>query len=373
MTNGWESYIGDIMNQRRWGSACRKARAFTLVELLTVIAIISLLIGILVPAISRARIQAKKGATQAILKAISDGMDLFRNENPEECRSGEGYPSSLYRDDPTEEEEQKLCGAQWAVRYLMGKTQDGYIPRRNVPRSVPKDAPKYYEQGEWYVAPAGTSVDDPRYPIARVGPYLPQDRVSMKKPSELTGFAAMKALGAPFTDDNLAMKQPVFLDAFDNPILYYAANTAMYKRLRTTAPLAGCDDSTDPNRPTDQVGIYTHSDNWIFTGMDGCGGTPTPPWPLEGAGVITPGQDLVHFGTWTNNLPLNPLEFLNPPANQYTFPGYILNKTIFESTEKDPNGLDATVAPYRPDSFILISAGVDGIYGSEDDVNNFSN
>jgi hypothetical protein len=27
--------------------------------------------------------------------------------------------------------------------------------------------------------------------------------------------------------------------------------------------------------------------------------------------------------------------------------------------------------PYRPDSYILISAGVDGVYGTDDDITNF--
>ena len=59
--------------------AGRRGTGFTLVELLTVVAIIMLLIGILIPTLSRAREQAKATATRAILKAVGEGLDMFRN------------------------------------------------------------------------------------------------------------------------------------------------------------------------------------------------------------------------------------------------------------------------------------------------------
>jgi hypothetical protein len=37
---------------------------------------------------------------------------------------------------------------------------------------------------------------------------------------------------------------------------------------------------------------------------------------------------------------------------------------------RDPK-ITATKWPYRPDSYILISAGADGLYGTQDDVTNF--
>ena len=47
--------------------------------------------------------------------------------------------------------------------------------------------------------------------------------------------------------------------------------------------------------------------------------------------------------------------------NQYEF---------FYDYIRDPK-IEARVWPYRPDSYILISAGVDGLYGTNDDITNF--
>src|SRR5262245_60050578 len=92
----------------------RSHAGFTLVELLTVIAIISLLIGILVPALARARTQAKSSAGKAALKALGDGLEMFRNENPSEC-PGDAFPKSKPDEDETEPGQQHIFGAQWLV------------------------------------------------------------------------------------------------------------------------------------------------------------------------------------------------------------------------------------------------------------------
>jgi len=56
-----------------------------------------------------------------------------------------------------------------------------------------------------------------------------------------------------------------------------------------------------------------------------------------------------------------------------SFQYYIMAKAVFESTggtESSPVR-PPTVIPYRKDTFILITAGKDGLYGTSDDVTNF--
>ncbi len=60
-----------------------KKQGFTLIELMIVIAIISILASIIIPNITRAREQAQIGACKENLKAISTGILMYLNDHPE--------------------------------------------------------------------------------------------------------------------------------------------------------------------------------------------------------------------------------------------------------------------------------------------------
>lgn len=340
-------HFGTEISADRGGTRARIG--FTLVELLTVVAIIMLLIGILVPTLSKAREHAKKASTRAMFKAISDGLEMFRNENPKESQGGDGYPSSAVRDDPTEDQEQWLFGAQWVVRYLMGANLDGYIPRRLVPRDVIAQGTPLWEQRDWY-ATEPTSYN-PHAPLQRVGPYLQADTVRIEAPANLDGAPAPGQLSV-----DVSLTAPVFLDSFGYPALYYSANTRLAHALQAEAPVAGFGNPS----LEDPEGIYAFSDNGLFTGTyKGSTEAGFPPWDFVGAGVA--GQKLKDFGVFAGGVP-DPNDIA---TNVHTFPYYILNKDVYESSQH------RTAVPYRRDSFILISPGADGIYGTEDDVTNF--
>ncbi len=65
----------------RTQAAARSRWAFTLIELLVVISVISLLLSILLPSLSRARVQAKRTVTLAHLRGIGMAMTAYQNDN----------------------------------------------------------------------------------------------------------------------------------------------------------------------------------------------------------------------------------------------------------------------------------------------------
>lgn len=322
---------------------------FTLIELLVVIAIIALLIAILMPALSKARDQAKSISTRGKLKALDTGLNLFKFENEKyrEFRETNGFPPSEASEDRTEPGSQKIFGAQLLVRYMMGKDLKGYVPRRNVPRAL-RDEDADDEQVDWYKPNAFNDE-----PLDRVGPYInPTDVIAAR---DLPGL-----IEEGFDVDEATLRQNVIVDSFGFPVLYYLANPRTAHD--PNALLATYDGITTR-------GCYRQLDNGLFTGM--CKGTRDSPGTCKYNGWLAGhlSHKMIHFG-------LEPVPRDETIADDMeTFQYYILNKETFEATggyeDEDERQQPPTVVPYRKDSFLLITPGRDGLFGTADDITNF--
>src|SRR5262245_39761163 len=72
---------GPLDQMRSEQVSMRIRRAFTLIEVLVVVAIIALLIAILLPSLSRARMQAKSAVCQSNLKQQGYAAFMYANDN----------------------------------------------------------------------------------------------------------------------------------------------------------------------------------------------------------------------------------------------------------------------------------------------------
>ena len=102
-----------------------KKKGFTLIELLVVIAIIALLIGILLPALGKARRSARQLKDSTQIRGVLQGMVLFAGSN------GDVYPvpSRLDRNDNTLNNEYDNPGEEDITRHMISKLIfDGFIP-----------------------------------------------------------------------------------------------------------------------------------------------------------------------------------------------------------------------------------------------------
>jgi len=254
-----------------------KKAAFTIVELLTVMSIIVILMGLLVPGLNQIRRYAKGVRQKAQFHSIGTAIDLFNAEWDGYPPSEAFGPAGTYR----------YCGAMKLAEAMVGKDLCGFNPDSDFTASNTADYNQNTLSGrKQYLKLEGANVE-------RIGRLF--DAQTTFDPDEVVLCDVY--LHRKSTGERVGM-----------PVLYYRADTS--KTLH------------DPNALPLSENIYNYLDN----------------------------EELVALKTYEEEDHL-----LDPP----TFYEEIRNKKI------------NIHRPYRADSYILISAGFDGKYGTKDDVFNF--
>jgi type II secretory pathway pseudopilin PulG len=285
--------------EKKMNPAIKQSRhkaAFTIVELLTVMSIIVILIGLLVPALNNVKRYAKEVRQKAQFHSIEAAIELFSNEF-------DGYPSSSALDGhPTDK--QPYCGAMKLCEAMMGQDLMGFHPDSDFIRNGTDRA--------------GRALYVPDTLTARRPPYLPLENANAYKLRDIYGPDNVN----PFLPDiyvlcDVYTRQVKTGMKVGMPILYYKADTSYSLH----------DPNTSPT-PTDNKGnIYNYWDN----------------------------QMLVMLGKpWEEGLSDHALR---DPERFY--------KNTRNHKIRQP------ARPYRADTYILISAGFDGEYGTADDICNY--
>jgi prepilin-type N-terminal cleavage/methylation domain-containing protein len=297
----------------------RKKTGFTMVELLVVLGIIALLVGLLLPALSAVKNIAKVTKQKAQFTSIELALTAFKNDYGD-------YPPSVWSSPPNPTTD--YCGAQKLAEALLGWDLLGFHPK-SAWRADGLDA----AGGPGTYDPAKTrDLDGNGVPDTldeRKGPYLELATTSVFRLGDVF---------KPYSTGPLAPNPYVICDAF------HARKVTLLKGTDTVTGL--------PITVTEMVGapvLYYRakpSEKTIGTIYD-----------------VFDNNALVLVKQQADNRE-HPLARPDAgPLGQYQFfYDYIRNPKI-----------DARPWPYRPDSYILISAGPDGLYGTGDDICNFGN
>ena len=294
-----------------------RSRGFTLAELLTTMAIMAILIALIMPALGLIQKTAQKVRQKSQFHGIDIVLESFHTDFGD-------YPPSTC---PTEREPgnwlDDYCGAQKLAEAVVGLDGFGVHPRAefwadgladwNGNRVYDPDESVYHVT---FDTPYETAVDNRK---VRKGPYLELEAANAVKLSDLYQGAV----------GTLDVDTYILADMFGKvthrrthkrtgmPILYYKADV-------------GGTDHRPPNiAPIPRNNVYEIRDNQeIYSASPPFGNTPHPLATMS-------------------------------------------NQTIFYDRTANPNFPGPPRRPYRSESFILHSAGADGLYGTADDVYNF--
>lgn len=310
-----------------------RSRGFTLIELLVVVSIIALLVGILTPGI-RAFKKAADGLKQkSRFHAMEVGLELFQKDYTEYPDSKQLGNSSGYY----------ICGAQHLAEALIGRDKKGFDPETDW--YAPLNDPELYSNGD----------DDQieRSLARREGHYIELDDVDIYELSQL--YVSTAGIYSPSSDTD--PPSPVLTDVFykkkiiinpgtedearvrvGTPVLYFKASETS-KLFRETE-----DDSDTNVDETDHTKwIYNYDDNKLIFDLEVMDEPTETHRYKEGYQVpekpSTVGEDYFY-------------EKITNPKVKSEDPEYF--------------------RPYNSRTFMLISAGWDGIFGTNDDITNFN-
>jgi len=312
----------------------KRTKGFTIVELLTVMGVIAVLIGLLVPALALVKDYSKRIQQKAQFHGIDVGLEMYKTEFGSYPRSNDNSIAPVHLFDPT-----AYCGANKLAEAMVGLDLIGFHPASDFRADgqntvvdklgVSVVVNVYDTQGTFPMWQSGQENID-----ARKGPFVDLENASAFRMDEVyagalnpftANFSTLDASGNAVTlyplmlcDVYAQKRSGTGAKKTGTPILYYRARTN-FSQQNYTIDGAWAND------------IYNYDDNLNLINL----GMP---------------NDGTQFSVETSSNG-------DPYEN---FENMIINQNV-----------QTIRRPYRADSYILISAGKDGDFGTGDDVFNF--
>ena len=363
-------------------SESHRCRAFTTIELLVVIGIIVALIGILIPVVGKVRESAKATDTAAWVQQLSGAVEAYHSDfraypGPlanNEIRNASAAPVvfatgvSGFKDATGAAGPNKITMSENLVLGLIGGLKPNpanptglppvYDPSLvgNGPLSLNVGAPKRFAP---YVEPKQLSWQEIGSPRVKTGEFF-DDATIGGDPANPTGA----------DDSNI----PEFVDRYGDPlpILYLRAkvgsNLDPRNNGKNTNPVI-TNDGPGPNG-LPREGQYDISQIVGYTRTN----------PAIGVGRKLPiyyrDGNVDNAPQWVHGLTdVNGARVLGPVGGGYFYPfdafPYFRDPSLSNQRVTPGTGYEPPHVARQKDRFILISAGPDRIYGTNDDITNF--
>ena len=328
---------------------------FTIVELLTVMSVIAILIGLLVPALNLVKDNAKQLQQQAQFHSIEAGLEMFSTDfgyYPESNDNVDYYDTT--KSNPANEG--PYCGGNKLAEAMVGLDYLGVHPKTEfrptgratlidpVNGAALPDEVVYNPLGG--IPNIGETAD--ANIKSRKGPYIEFENANAFRMDEV--FAPANLTQGGF---NATYQPPNGLANTTDTSFYPLVLCDVFAKKRSSAATAGAKKKTGM-----PILYYRAHTNFIQQKYDDTNGI------ADDIYYYPDNYDLLACGSADDPTAatLHPLEQVNGgAADLQNFEQMILNTSI-QSIKR----------PYRAGSYILISAGKDGLYGTGDDVTNFN-
>ncbi len=307
----------------------RGRSGFTLIELLVVIAIIAMLTGLLAPGIKAVSRAAKGLKQKSVFHGYETGLELF-------SKDFDGYPRSRAKYDAFGIAGQDVYGPQHLAEALLGRDLNGFdretkwCDANEDPLCYTTDPKSVNRRKDHYVE------------VKDDGAYLIEEIYGAGNTGKVFSYDSSKDKRAPVVTDIFKGKKITLANGelvkVGTPILYFKANTA-------TKRFMGSDSYAQRNR-----WIYNYEHN---RGIIELGTVKDPTKKHNFDETVTP---VVNSVTYIDGL-------------DFFYKGTVMNAKF---RTLDSSGNPASDRPYNPNTFLLMSAGWDGVFGTKDDITNFN-